>query len=351
MSVTLKDIALKARVSYNTVSEIVNLGREHKFADATVARVKRAAAELGYSANHFARTLKTGRKFLVGVSGLHPRLLVQGFQSPYLANVYSGIAEFFVDTPYKLVFHHYSTIDNLGELDDQVKNRIVDGLIFIIYSYKLPQFVDFHARFLRERHFPFVMVHSCGLDFGYPALGWDGVAGGRMGTAHLIDHGYPTVGLVRVQGDSHLRLNELEAGYRQALAQHGRPVNEGLIFRVDNFDAVSGYHLAERLLADRPHLPRALFITDEGIAQGMLKRFVERGVNVPGEVAVVASGNRIDERLVLSDLTCVETAGRAKGKLAAQLLHRLIEHPDEKAGQTVTILMPELVIKKSCGCK
>jgi LacI family transcriptional regulator len=350
MPVTLKDIALRARVSYNTVSEIVNLGREHKFADATVTRVKRAAVELGYSANHFARTLKTGRRFLVGVSGLHPRLLVQGFQSPYLATVYGGIAEYFLETPYKLVFHHYSTIDQLGELDDQVKNRIVDGLIFIIYSYKVPQFVDFHARFLRERGFPFVMVHSSGQDFGYPAVGWDGVAAGRLATAHLLDHGYPTIGLVRVQGQSHLRLNELEAGYRLALAQHNRPVDEGLVFRVENFDAINGYRFAERLLADRARLPRALFVTDEGIAHGMLKRFVERGVNVPGEVAIVSSGSQIDERLVLSDLTNADTAGRAKGKLAAQMLHQLIEKPDQPLAQPCTIMTPELVLKKSCGC-
>ena len=151
-------MARKARVSYNTVSEIINLGREAKFAWQTVKRVKEAAEELGYSTNYFARFLKTGRTYLIGVSGLSPVILTRGFKNPYLTDVYQGIGEFFVNTEYKLIFHHYTITRQLGELYELARHRLVDGIIFILFSHKINSFLRYQARFLKEKNFPFIFT-------------------------------------------------------------------------------------------------------------------------------------------------------------------------------------------------
>lgn len=63
---TLRDVATRAGVSASTVSYI--LRGDTRFQAQTVARVRAAARELGYTANLSARILKAGRNGVIGVA-------------------------------------------------------------------------------------------------------------------------------------------------------------------------------------------------------------------------------------------------------------------------------------------
>src|SRR5437667_10281897 len=65
MSVTLKDVALAARVSISTASRA--LGGSGLTSERTQQRLVRIARELGYRPNPIARGLKTGRSRLVAL--------------------------------------------------------------------------------------------------------------------------------------------------------------------------------------------------------------------------------------------------------------------------------------------
>ncbi|MBP0651325.1 LacI family DNA-binding transcriptional regulator, partial [Mycobacterium tuberculosis] len=63
---SLADVAARADVSISTVSRIVN-GIEGRAAPETVARVRRAMAELGYRPDTAGRTLRQRQSRSVGV--------------------------------------------------------------------------------------------------------------------------------------------------------------------------------------------------------------------------------------------------------------------------------------------
>lgn len=73
--VTIREVAERAGVSISTVSHALS-GRR-PISAATTARVREAAAELGYDPNPNARSLRTGRSGLVGLI-LRPRYAVAG---------------------------------------------------------------------------------------------------------------------------------------------------------------------------------------------------------------------------------------------------------------------------------
>ncbi|WP_409464277.1 LacI family DNA-binding transcriptional regulator [Amycolatopsis sp. GA6-003] len=73
--VTIREVAERAGVSISTVSHALS-GRR-PISAATKARVREAAAELGYDPNPNARSLRTGRSGLVGLI-LRPRYAVAG---------------------------------------------------------------------------------------------------------------------------------------------------------------------------------------------------------------------------------------------------------------------------------
>ena len=351
MAPTIKDVASKANVSYNTVSEIINLGREKKFAPGTVEKVKEAAEKLGYGTNHFARSLKTGRTFLVGVSGMAKRILTHGFQSPYIADVYSGIAETFVDRNYKLLFHYYSTLGNLGELCELAKTKMVDGILFIVYSHKVHSFVECQATFLKEKKFPFCFLYSFSEEFDLPCVGWDGRLAGNSAAKHLLEHGYDSIHMIRVPGEEHIHLTEMEEGYKAALADYSKGAVKAKVIPVKGFSAQDGYAHADTLLASGEKLPRAYFIPDEGVANGMIQRFREASIRIPEDLAIITCGSPLNDKVIMSDLTYLEADGRKKGQVASERLLDLIEHPEKIAQAKSVILKPELVVKKSCGCK
>jgi DNA-binding LacI/PurR family transcriptional regulator len=64
--VTVKDVALKAGVSYQTVSKVIN-GKQHVMPE-TEEHIWQAASELGYMPHQFARNLRTQRSRMIGYS-------------------------------------------------------------------------------------------------------------------------------------------------------------------------------------------------------------------------------------------------------------------------------------------
>ena len=67
--VSIRDVAARAGVSATTVSHVLNRTPGTRTSAATQERVRRAAEELGYSANAVARTLRTRRSDSVGFVG------------------------------------------------------------------------------------------------------------------------------------------------------------------------------------------------------------------------------------------------------------------------------------------
>ena len=62
---TIRDVAQRAGVAISTVSAVIN--RSAPTSAAVVARVERAIAEIGYTPQRAAQTLRSGRSKLIGV--------------------------------------------------------------------------------------------------------------------------------------------------------------------------------------------------------------------------------------------------------------------------------------------
>ncbi|NUQ87085.1 MAG: LacI family DNA-binding transcriptional regulator, partial [Glycomyces artemisiae] len=76
MRVTMREVAVRAGVSVKTVSRVVN--EEPHIRPETRDQVRAAIAELGWTPNASARTLRTGRTGVVGIA-------VAGLRRPLLA--------------------------------------------------------------------------------------------------------------------------------------------------------------------------------------------------------------------------------------------------------------------------
>lgn len=343
--ITMDDIAREAGVSRQTVSEVLN-NKKTFASEATREKVHAIAKKLNYQPNYFAQTLKKGRTDIIGVASGDK--LLWGIRHPYTVSVYDGIADFFQRTDYKFLFHHYHGEAGTDQSLELARTRIVDGMIYIVSSERIPRFLETQVPLLLELGIPLVMVHSTQDKYGFDAVGLNGARGGQIVAGHLLEHGYDTIGCVRPAWRNTFIENVIE-GFTGFLKARGFAYTGRFEFEYQGNGAEDGEKLAHRLLEDKTPLPRSLFVSHDAIAYGMMKRFARAGIRVPDDLAVIGFGDLIPQRFITTDLTTLDQPGYEKGKKAGQLL---VERLQGTAGPEPRNLLldPPLVVRKSCGC-
>ena len=117
----MREVAARAGVSYQTVSEVVN--DSNKVAPATHARVTNAMADLDYHPNHAARSMRLSRSFNVAYVAEKPTELADDAMSLILVS----LLETLQGAGYNLVIRTIAT-DHPNELE-QLRGMLVQGRI------------------------------------------------------------------------------------------------------------------------------------------------------------------------------------------------------------------------------
>jgi DNA-binding LacI/PurR family transcriptional regulator len=347
MGPTLADIAKKAGVSHSAVSKILHSDQVNRFSRETVVKVKKIAAELNYKPNQFALSLKTGRSNCIGISTLTVgRNFLERFSDLYLSNIYSGIGHALAKKNIKLIFHEVSRYTDTIEL---AQRRMVDGLIFILFSETVAEFKRIESEFLAQLDIPYVVVHSLDMDMQCHQVGLNCAAGGFKAAEHLVQHGYKRIGLVKPLDNVPDHLQHLLEGFHNGLERHCLRVDEQAVFAAEVFSVDAGIEVAEKISA-LPQRPEALFVTYQTAALGIIKKCSEMGLRLPADLALISFAEEVKDFHDVLGLTCVLQPGFKKGETAGKLLLDVLEQNGGPARLRKIILEPELVIRKSCGC-
>jgi DNA-binding LacI/PurR family transcriptional regulator len=328
---TIKDIALAARVSPMTVSNVIH-GRAAKASAETVERINEAIRTLGYTPNMSARSLVSNTSRMVGViipfTESQNKLLLD---NPFYAEMISGIESTLRADGY------YMMLSGVGEADarlDALTNWNVDALI-VLGVYREPLYDQ-----IRSLGLPTLLVDSYIDDPHFYRLGIDDEAAAYAATRHLIDRGHREIalvtGVIRTEGVVERR----HAGYRRALEEAGiafsaKRVLDGSV----SFDW--GVAAAEPIAAAGI---TAAFCTADLIAAGLMAGLHRLGKRVPEEVSIVGFDNLSISRMVYPALTTVDQDILGKGRLAARLITDIL---GKRAVERRTTVPVEIVMRDS----
>ncbi len=174
---------------------------------------------------------------------------------------------------------------------------------------------------------------------------FDGRRAGYLATRHLCEHRHTRIGIV-TPPRSWPNVREVHMGYVEALEEHGGDLSPELVSEVDEFTLDAGQlGLAQLLALSEP--PTAVFAIDEVLALGALQEARSRGVEVPGEIALVGYTDSPVSMLVEPALTMVAVPSREIGMRAMRTLNGLMS--GRRPRQRRVVLDVELVIRDSCG--
>lgn len=326
--VTRKDVARYAGVSTAVVSYVINAGPK-KVAPATEAKVLDAIQVLGYRPNAAARALKLGSTEMLG-------LVIPDNTNPFFAELSHAIEDAANDRGYALLLTNSN--GSTAKERKHVRNllsRQVDGLL--LTSVEDEPYLDDVV----TTGIPAVLLNHYRPSKLLPTVGVDLTAGARAAVEHLIWHDYENIALVEGMNTANTP-DEREAGWAQALA--AARLREGQIFTAP-FSMEGGYRAGRRLVDARDR-PRAVFVSSDAQAVGVLRALHEAGLEVPQDIALVSFDASFQSAFTWPALTAMH---QPTEQMAEAAVSALLDRESAKARNMV--FPTDLVIRRSCGCR
>ncbi len=340
---SIKDVAARAGVSFQTVSKVLNGG-------GSVSRTTRraildAADQLGYLPDASARGLVRRRTQLLGVvvgdladetlarfvvaAEREARRLGYALAIVSLGSEPAAAAEGMRRVP--------GTAINQRSVLALLERR-VDGILLAA-----PQLEedDQLGRLLTEG-VPVVSLHS--VPGGVASLvGSDHEEVGWLVTKHLLDHGHRRIGVIA--GPSSRRVSRARLrGHRAALEAEAGDVGNDLVEQGD-WLPTGGAAATRRLLARRPDIT-ALAVHNDLMAIGALEALHDLGRTAPAGVAVVSVDDIPVAAHTIPPLTTVAIPFEETGSVAATSLVDLVEGRTVPDRRHVPV---SLRVRRSCG--
>lgn len=346
---TIKDVARRAGVSFQTVSLVLN--HPQKVARTTRETIETAMRDLDFVPSLAARSLrKKPSRSIACVFPLAPEPAADAFRAHAEAEHGHVLQTFGTVTDeqgYTLVHRcrRGDDPDGLSRIASLVSEARVDGLAVFAEGRDDPL-----IGLLQAKRCPFVVfgLDVPGTHFAARAER-DAVHGA---VRHLIAAGSRSICLLAGDGRCPPAVTERFRGYRDALSEAGLPLRDDLVVPCDGTSA--GGYRAARALLERPEIgagsrPDAVVAASDRAAFGVLKALHEGGVRVPAEIRVVGFGNLTQAAYAVPSLTSVDVPTLDMVRFAFATLVELIEGtraPDDLAQK---LFPTRLVVRESSG--
>jgi LacI family transcriptional regulator len=308
--------------------------RNHSdISEKTRNRVLKRMRELNYQPDWIARSMVTGRTYLVG-------LVLPDLMHSFFAEVAKGVSHKLQPLGYHVV------ISDTGE-DGDVERRQVDVLVsrkvdgLIIASAQPKGRTELFEK-LDGNKTPYVLIDRMLTGTAAHYVGVKDDELGALATGHLLSQGCRRVAHIRgpavATGAGRLR------GYRRALARHGIKPNP-LYIASGQYGDTTGYDAMRELLKIDPR-PDGVFCYNDPVAAGAIKAILEANLRVPEDIAVIGAGNVHYSDLLRVPLSTVDQSSTTIGETAADLLVQCMDSRKPSAVRQIFI-PPRLVVRDS----
>ncbi len=324
----ISDVAQRAGVSAATVSRALN--NVPTVDPVLAARVRAAAAELGYRPNAVARNLRRQRTDVWA-------LIISDIANPFFTAVARGVE----DVAQR---HGYSVLLCNADEDRAKEERYLavaeqEQVAGVIMS---PNMRGSDVSRLTDAAIPLVTVDRA-IRQPVDSVMVHSRDGAREATSHLLSNGWRRPACIT--GPEHANTaQERLSGYLEALGSRRRR-SAGRLVRHTDFQAESARHAMSSLLDER-HPPDSVFIANATMALGALGELRHRGLQPGRDLGLVTFDDAPWARFIDPPLTVVAQPAYDIGATAAELLcDRLAGSASTRARHVR--LSTELIVRES----
>ncbi len=211
MAITLKRIAEHCGLSLQTVGAVLS-GKESLFRPETVARVKAAAAELGYRPNSAAKAMRSGR-FNSAALVLSDNPWRSTLFRPQITGMDHALTAAGMHLVHALIPEQ--DLRERGQVPKIIGELMADGLL-INYNTGIPDALD---QVITKHRLPAIWMNA---KRERDCVSLDDEGAGGLATEHLLQLGHRRIAYINychatTQTDHHYSAWDRQAGYEQAM--------------------------------------------------------------------------------------------------------------------------------------
>lgn len=335
---TIKDIAKEAGVSTAAVSLILN-NKPCRISEEKRKLVWEAAKQQNYVVNQAAKSLATRKSHMLA-------LILPDIENTFFSSLAKQIENRCRREGYSLII---ASSDDRRENDEKLlrvlESRGVDG-IFLIPSMESLEHGEELLKELALLTMPYVMIDRTLPDTSCASVSFDHEQGGYLAVKYLLTQGHTRIGCVYRDDKAGSGKSRLD-GYLRALEEYHIPVREEYLKKGD-YRMESGYLAAQALLAEDC---TAVFVCNDMMTLGFLRRLYEEGCQVPRDYSIVSYDDTLTNYLLGLELTTVVQDIEMLAEEACRLLFGSLGGEKGTAGEQERlpriILTPKLKVRGS----
>lgn len=321
MSVTIKDIAVVAGVSYSTVSKALNDSPLVK--PDTKQKIIEIAKKMGYKPNFAAQRLVSKNTKVIG-------LIWPTIDRVVLATLVTRISHEMRKTPYSMIL----SIDPVEESIETFKRFQVDGIILFeeefnqnISKYSIP-ILSYGVADYENKSQPII-------DPSHEQAIFEAVK-------HLYKLGHKKICYIGDLSPKDPRQMKKYKGFLRGMEYYNLTVHKESIINTNGLNWYDGFTAVKKLqVTDHP---TAIIGGSYDISSGIIQGLKESGLGIPEEISIISYDNIPQMATIDPPLTSI---GVPIDKLAAEIVQSAISLV-EGGSIKVKKLVPELTVYDSC---
>ena len=327
---TIKDVASLADVSITTVSMVLNRTND-KISDKTKDKVFRAAKELGYNPNKYARALASKKSDVI-------MAIIPDIANPFFSLLVKYLTNYSIKQGYFLYIHN---TNNKQMTKDEFKNLLKSNyaaaclVVDRNVNYISDDIIEkYNVIFLDEVDFTDNRIH---LVTGNNELG------GILAMDYLLDRGFRNIGILigpRSTANSSRRLSgAIKAAKNRDIYIDPKNIHHG------DYSYEGGY-AAGKFFLDRK--VDAIFSFADMSSYGLLNYFEENNIRVPEDISLISYDNLYLNKIVSPRLSSIDQNLEELAYEAIIMADKLINKKDTTER---IMIKPRLVEGESVGRK
>jgi DNA-binding LacI/PurR family transcriptional regulator len=330
---TIRDVAKRAGVAISTVSAVIN--RSAPTSAAVVASVERAIAEIGYTPQRAAQTLRSGRSRLIGV-------IVPDITNPHFSALARVVENECLKAGYMtFVYNTDEDTDHEMRILRMMRMQRAAGLILI----STRSDAQHGRRLMAEIHVPTVLMGSSVAGTPYDFVALDDVEAGVMATRRLLDLGHRRIAVIggREGVSSHeLRLK----GCRIAFQERGLALAADQVC-LAQFTSEKAYEETRRRMT-APSPPTAVVSLSNFMTIGVMRALADLKLRCPEETSFIGIDDLDWADIMHPRPTLIAQPIEDMTRTAIGTLLEQVSTATQPSGRQL-LFPPRLVERKSCA--
>ncbi|MBX3256465.1 MAG: LacI family DNA-binding transcriptional regulator [Chitinophagaceae bacterium] len=335
--VTIKDIAKKFKCSPSTVSRALN--NHPSINEDTRRNLQEYAQKVGYQRNQVSLSLLNKKTATIGVivptiNNYHESAIIEGIEAVlqplgFTLNICVTNEQYVLESEY---------------VNKLLSNR-VEGIFLSVSQETYDSGHYEHLEQIKKRSIPLIFIDREYEGFATGSVIIDDYHGAFSAVEHLVKMGRKRI--AHLKGPNGMAVAEERLrGYVECLKKYDLPVDEHLILNT-NFKVESAIEPVTKLMS-LPELPDAVFGVNDQVAIGAMKVIRDKGLSIPGDIAVAGFDNSPISAYIYPSLTSVARPGRQIGIEAAKIFADYLQQSSGKEFSTKHIVLPsELIVRES----